>query len=59
MCVMVKSFLRYVQDSVFGTISTANVVYDKLYKRAVVCTLENITVWNLKKGEIVFHDSPA
>jgi hypothetical protein len=29
------------------------VFYDKLARRAVVCGLENIIVWNLKKNEIV------
>ncbi|KAJ3080298.1 hypothetical protein HK102_003159 [Quaeritorhiza haematococci] len=57
---MVKSYLRYRSSSVFGVIASGsgNAVFDATGRRAVVPALEDVIVWDLRKGtkEAVWHD---
>ncbi|KAI9143590.1 WD40-repeat-containing domain protein [Paraphysoderma sedebokerense] len=58
---MVKSYLRYLPAGVFGVIASthSNVVYDHSGKFAVAPALEDVIVWDLKKGSIIrrWHES--
>ncbi|KAJ1899663.1 beta transducin [Kickxella alabastrina] len=49
---MVKSYLRYEARSVFGIISspTGNAVFDHSGKLSITPALENVIVWDIKKG---------
>jgi U3 small nucleolar RNA-associated protein 12 len=54
-----KSYLRYVQDSVFGVISsTQNLIYDHSGKYAVSPALEHVLIWDIKRGSLIaqWHD---
>ncbi|KAI8055175.1 WD40-repeat-containing domain protein [Syncephalis plumigaleata] len=58
---MVKAYLRYEQTSSFGVIASgqSNTVYDASGKLAIAPALEDVIVWDLKKGVQVgrWHDS--
>ncbi|KAI9359163.1 WD40-repeat-containing domain protein [Pilaira anomala] len=49
---MVKAYLRYEAQATFGVIasSTANIVYDPTGKIAIAPALEEVILWDLKKG---------
>lgn len=49
---MVKAYLRYEAQATFGVItsSTANTVYDHSGKIAITPALEEVLLWDLKKG---------
>lgn len=49
---MVKAYLRYEAQATFGVIasSTANIVYDHSGKIALAPALEEVLLWDLKKG---------
>jgi U3 small nucleolar RNA-associated protein 12 len=49
---MVKAYLRYEAQATFGVIasSTANIVYDHTGKIAIAPALEEVLLWDLKKG---------
>lgn len=49
---MVKAYLRYEAQATFGVIasSTANIVYDSTGKIAIAPALEEVILWDLKKG---------
>lgn len=49
---MVKIYLRYKQKSVFGVISSypSNIIYDYDNKKAITGSLENIIIWDVRKG---------
>lgn len=49
---MVKAYLRYEQSSTFGVIAsnTANTAYDASGKLAIAPALEDVVLWDLKKG---------
>ncbi|KAI7888858.1 WD40-repeat-containing domain protein [Mucor mucedo] len=49
---MVKAYLRYEAQATFGIIasSTANIVYDPTGKIAIAPALEEVILWDLKKG---------
>lgn len=53
---MVKAYLRYEAQATFGVIasSTANIVYDHTGKIAIAPALEEVILWDLKKGVEVF-----
>lgn len=52
---MVKSYLRYEPLAAFGVICSGkgNICYDKTGKAALVPALEQIILWDLKKGQEV------
>ncbi|KAI9595716.1 WD40-repeat-containing domain protein [Syncephalis fuscata] len=58
---MVKAYLRYEQTSSFGVITSglSNAVYDATGKLAIAPALEDVIVWDLKKGIQAerWHDS--
>ncbi|KAJ2747259.1 beta transducin [Coemansia sp. BCRC 34301] len=49
---MVKSYLRYEERGVFGVIAspTGNAVFDHSGKLSITAALENVIVWDIKKG---------
>ena len=47
---MVKSYLKYTQESAFGVITTGIVEYDKSGENIISSALENVSVWNVRKG---------
>lgn len=49
---MVKAYLRYEAQATFGIIasSTANIAYDHSGKIAIAPALEEVILWDLKKG---------
>ncbi|KAG5456154.1 MAG: WD40-repeat-containing domain protein, partial [Olpidium bornovanus] len=58
---MVKSYLRYEPERFFGVVasSAGNAVFDSAGRHAIAPALEDVVVWDLKKGEAVatWHDS--
>jgi hypothetical protein len=50
---MVKTYLRYAPSGVVGVISSSAALYDKTGDLAICASLENVSVWNLRKSEIV------
>jgi hypothetical protein len=54
---MVKAYLRYEAQATFGIIasSTANIVYDHSGKIAIAPALEEVILWDLKKGVEVMN----
>ena len=52
---MVKAYQRYTPRTIFGVIASgnSNIIYDAEGKYAVSPALEDISVWDLKKGELV------
>ena len=54
---MVKSYLRYEPYKTFGVITSAlsNVVFSGDNKLAVAPALEDVTLWDLKKGVLVCY----
>lgn len=58
---MVKSYQRYVQDSVFGVIaSESNVVFDESTQTLFTGALDSIKQWNVKTQTLLttFNDTP-
>lgn len=55
---MVKAYLRYEAQATFGVIasSTANIVYDHSGKIAIAPALEEVLLWDLKKGVEVMEN---
>eukprot|EP01133_Synstelium_polycarpum_P010856 gene10856-12646_t len=49
---MVKSYLKFVQEDVFGVISTSTSLFDKDAKMCVTGCGERVTVWNLKQSKL-------
>ena len=49
---MVKAYLRYEPLATFGVIAStlANVLYDQTGKIAIAPALEEVVLWDLKKG---------
>ncbi|GMM32389.1 snoRNA-binding rRNA-processing protein [Martiniozyma asiatica (nom. inval.)] len=59
---MVKSYQRYVQDSVFGVItSESNVIHDSTSQIVYTSALDSIHVWNVKTQTLLksFNDTPT
>ncbi|KAF9975830.1 hypothetical protein BGZ73_000371 [Actinomortierella ambigua] len=58
---MVKAYQRYVPKTTFGVIASgqSNIIYDKNGKHVVSPALEDVVIWDVKKGEQVgkWHDS--
>ncbi|CAO3565668.1 unnamed protein product [Mortierella alpina] len=58
---MVKAYQRYTPRTIFGVVASgnSNIIYDAEGKYAVSPALEDISIWDLKKGELVgtWHDS--
>ncbi|KAG0039532.1 hypothetical protein BGZ82_007766 [Podila clonocystis] len=58
---MVKAYQRYTPRTIFGVVASgnSNIIYDAEGKYAISPALEDISVWDLKKGELVgtWHDS--
>lgn len=58
---MVKAYLRYEPKATFGLISStqSNVIYDHDGKFAIAPALEDVIIWDLKKGMQVakWHES--
>ncbi|EGC28588.1 hypothetical protein DICPUDRAFT_159968 [Dictyostelium purpureum] len=50
---MVKAYLKFDQDRVFGLISTSNSVLDRSGKLAITGCGERISVWDLRKQTLV------
>ncbi len=51
---MVKAYLRYDFASSYGVVtSAANPEFDASGKRLISSSLENISIWNIKQGELV------
>lgn len=52
---MVKAYQRYTPRTIFGVVasSNSNIIYDAEGKYAISPALEDISVWDLKKGELV------
>ncbi|KAG0235990.1 hypothetical protein BGW41_000577, partial [Actinomortierella wolfii] len=58
---MVKAYQRYVPKTTFGVIASgqSNIIYDKNGKHVLSPALEDVVIWDVKKGEQVgkWHDS--
>ncbi|KAF9435125.1 hypothetical protein BGZ76_006854 [Entomortierella beljakovae] len=58
---MVKAYQRYTPRTTFGVISSgnSNILYDADGKYAISPTLEDVSIWDIKKGELIrkWHDS--
>jgi hypothetical protein len=53
---MVKAYLRYDFASSYGVVtSAANPEFDASGKRLISSSLENLSIWNIKQGELVRH----
>ena len=51
---MVKAYLRYEFTGAFGVISSnASPVYDASGKNLFTGSLENVSLWNIKQGNLV------
>ena len=52
---MVKAYQRYTPRTIFGVVASgnSNIIYDAAGKYAISPTLEDISIWDLKKGELV------
>jgi U3 small nucleolar RNA-associated protein 12 len=52
---MVKAYLRYEALSTFGVIAStqSNIIYDHTGKIAITPALEEVVLWDLKKGSQV------
>lgn len=52
---MVKAYQRYTPRTIFGVVASgnSNIIYDADGKYAISPALEDISVWDLKKGELV------
>ncbi|KAF9106264.1 hypothetical protein BGX29_010020 [Mortierella sp. GBA35] len=57
---MVKAYQRYTPRTIFGVVASgnSNIIYDADGKYAISPALEDISIWDLKKGELVgtWHD---
>ncbi|EGG23400.1 WD40 repeat-containing protein [Cavenderia fasciculata] len=49
---MVKSYLKYVQQDLFGTISTTQSLLDTSGKYAITGCGERIAIWNIRQGVV-------
>ncbi|KAK3268664.1 Dip2/Utp12 protein [Cymbomonas tetramitiformis] len=49
---MVKAYLRYEQAGTFGVVVSpnSNVIYDHSGSKVIAAALENVVLWNLKRG---------
>jgi U3 small nucleolar RNA-associated protein 12 len=58
---MVKAYQRYTPRTIFGVVASgnSNIVYDAEGKYAISPTLEDVSIWDLKKGELVRYPSVA
>jgi U3 small nucleolar RNA-associated protein 12 len=56
---MVKAYLRYEALASFGVVAStlSNICYDKTGKLAIAPALEEVLVWDLRKGVQVRHRS--
>ncbi|KAG0012704.1 hypothetical protein BGZ80_011564 [Entomortierella chlamydospora] len=52
---MVKAYQRYTPRTTFGVVASgnSNIIYDADGKYAISPTLEDVSIWDLKKGELV------
>jgi U3 small nucleolar RNA-associated protein 12 len=52
---MVKAYLRYEPTHTFGIVTSyaGNSVFDRSSKLAVAAALEDVLIWDVKKGELV------
>lgn len=52
---MVKAYQRYTPRTIFGVVASgnSNIIYDAAGKYAISPALEDISIWDLKKGELV------
>jgi hypothetical protein len=52
---MVKAYQRYTPRITFGVVASgnSNIIYDAEGKYAVSPALEDVSIWDLKKGELV------
>eukprot|EP01132_Coremiostelium_polycephalum_P000632 gene632-783_t len=50
---MVKAYLKFIQDRVFGLISTSNSLFDEKNQNVITGCGERISIWNLRKGTLV------
>lgn len=52
---MVKAYLRYEPTRTFGIINSfaGNCVFDHSAKLSVTAALEDVVIWDLKKGQMV------
>ncbi len=51
---MVKAYLRYEFSGAFGVITSgANPCYDTSGRLLITSTLESVSVWNVKQGNLV------